>query len=574
MAESSELKIPAIFKPLFGILADIALAVAWRVIILRGGRGSAKSWTVATFLILMTANRKLRVLCTREYQKTIGESVHKLLSDRIHDLGYDALFKIQKNSIVCTKTGSEFLFVGVRTNVDEIKSMEGIDICWIEEGQSMSQYSIDVLFPTIRKPGSFIIITFNPYMDSDPVFVMSEKPDARTLVITANYCDNPWFPEVLRMDMERDKELDFDKYEWIWLGKCKGISAAQIFRGKYKVADFDTPKNVQFHYGMDFGFSQDPNAIIRSFVVGNTLYIDQEAWGVGVELGDDLEHFVDSVPGIRIHPLPADNARPETISLLKNRGFNIFGQEKLPIEEGIEYLRGFTEIVIHPRCVHTKEEFDLYQYKVDRVSGAILRIPVDKYNHLIDALRYSHVSRMRGVTSGSVYPGFTVRSVITPFAVSGIVYTASFATPGRTLTVSLAVANGVLNIVSDYAMNGPFDYKRVLERFGKNCHHVWFPLCKPEEVNPQFIAELWDLDVEPSVGNFFPADGEGIRTVNNLLKNGSLAVFDDCIDTINALTNRTFRMGGELEAAKNVTEMVYMCELIEYAVWRALGRLA
>lgn len=569
-AGNLELQIPEVFQPMFAAMERFI----WRFIILRGGRGSAKSWTVAIFLILLASKRKVRILCTREFQKTMAESVHKLLSDQIYALGYSSIFKIQKTSIQCLTTGSEFLFVGIRTNVDEIKSMEGIDVCWIEEGQSTSQYSLDVLVPTIRKPDSFIIITFNPYMDSDPVHVMSENPDSRMLVIEANYMHNPFFPEVLRIDMERDKETDYDKYEWVWLGKCKGISAAQIFRGKYRVEAFDTPSNVQFYYGMDFGFANDPAAIVRSFVVGDTLYIDYEAFGVGVEL-DELPDFCDSVPGIRLHPLPADNSRPETISYLKNKQFNIYGCEKIAIEEGISYLKNFAEIVVHPRCVRIKEEFDLYQYKVEKVSGAILPIPVDRFNHGIDALRYAHLTRMRTVSTGSVYSSFTVNSLVAPFAVAGTVFTATFATPGRTLTVSLALANGALIVIDEYASYGPVDFSKLRTRFHESVRIVWFPFMDMDDVSPSTVQDAIENNIEPAVGNLFPAPGEGIKLINALFKNKALYVANTCVDVINALTHRTFAgPQAELEKPKNINEMTLLSELLEYATWRARGRVA
>ena len=233
------LQIPKIFMPLF--------TNTKRKNFLRGGRGSAKSWVAADYCILAAIDRKVRVLCTREFQKTIAESVHNLISKRIEMLGLSPYFTITNSKIRCTSTGSEFIFAGIRTNVDEIKSMEGIDICWVEEAQNMSQYSLDILIPTIRKDGSILIFTFNPFKDTDPVYVMSETPDENTLVITANFYDNPFFPEVLRMEMEADKKNDYDKYEWVWLGKCKGVSAAQVFRGKYRRAEFDTPDGVQFY---------------------------------------------------------------------------------------------------------------------------------------------------------------------------------------------------------------------------------------------------------------------------------------------------------------------------------------
>ena len=567
MAKNTKaLKIPDVFRPLF--------EQPKRKNILHGGRGSAKSWTAAIFCIVQAMNRKVRVLCTREFQKSIAESVHNLLSKCIEEMEYSAYFTITQNKITCFN-GSEFIFAGVRTNVDEIKSMEGIDICWIEEGQSMSQYSLDILIPTIRKPGSMIIITFNPYRDDDPVYTMAKYPDDDTLVIEANYPDNPFFPDVLRKEMERDKELDFDKYEWVWLGKCKGISEAQIFRGKYEVRAFDVPPGVQFLYGGDWGFAQDPTTVVRSFIVGNTLYIDQEAWGVGVEL-DDLPSFYNSVEGTSLWPIPTDNSRPETISFMKSKGFNVYGAEKWngSVEDGIAYLKNFTKIVIHPRCVHTKEEFDLYQYKVERQTGEILRIPVDKYNHCIDAIRYAHVNRMRSQTSGSVYTGLSVKSIVAPFDFVGVVYTGTFASPGRILTVSIFVSNGALFVTSDYAINGEFDFDRITERFSKACRHVWIPFCLPEELNPSLLLEAANKGIEPASGTVFPAEGEGVKLINRLLSNNALRIADSCFSLIGALTERTYRMEGKLENSRNVTEMVHLCELFEYTVWRVQGRIA
>jgi len=563
---TNSLQIPEIYKELF--------EAPKRKNILYGGRGSAKSWTVAQFCIVTALTRKVRILCTREYQKTIAESVHNLLSKCIDELGYGSNFTITNNKITAFN-GSEFIFAGIRTNVDEIKSMEGIDICWGEEAQTISQYSLDILIPTIRKPGSILVFTFNPFKDDDPIYKMAMQPDADTLVIRANYPDNPFFPDVLRKEMERDKELDFDKYEWVWLGLCKGISAAQIFKGKYEVRPFDVPPNVQFYYGADWGFAQDPATVIRSFIVGNTLYIDQEAWGIGVEL-DDLPAFYNTVAGTSLYPIPADNSRPETISFMKSRGYNVYGAEKWngSVEDGITYLRNFTKIVIHPDCKRTKEEFDLYQYKVDRQTTEVLRVPMDKYNHCIDALRYAHVNRMRSVTSGSVYQGLTVRSLVAPFDISGTVFTGTFASPGRTLTVSLVMSNGAFYIIDDAAMNGPLDFDILLENFSKKCNHIWFPFINPEDMNPSLLLDAQEKGIEPAVGTLLPSEGEGTKLINRLLANNALFLFNTTFSVSGALTERTYRTEGALETKRNINEMVHLCELVEYTVWRAQGRLS
>ena len=222
------MQIPEVFRPLF--------ERPKRKNILYGGRGSAKSHTVARYVLTRAYEKPIRVLCTRELQKSIAESVHQLLSDCIEEMGLTDFFAVQRDRIL-GKNGSEFIFAGVRQNTNEIKSMENITICWVEEAQAMTQQSLDVLIPTIRAPGSILIFTFNPFKDSDPIYVMSQNPDDDTLVIKANHDDNPFFPEELRREMENCKKTDYDKYLWVWEGQCLGISKAQIFRDKYEVKD-------------------------------------------------------------------------------------------------------------------------------------------------------------------------------------------------------------------------------------------------------------------------------------------------------------------------------------------------
>jgi phage terminase large subunit len=294
--------------------------------------------------------------------------------------------------------GTEFLFKGLRRNINEIKSTEGIDCCWIEEGQSVSEHSWTVLTPTIRKPGSEIWVVFNPDSPDDATYrrFVTHKPDNCTL-ITANYSDNPFFPEVLETERLYDLKNNPDIYDWKWLGKPRIITDAQIFHGKFELLDFETPANVdRLFFGADWGFATDPTVLVRSFIESNCLYIDYEAYGLHTEI-TDLPALFDQIPGSRKWPIKADSARPETISYMRNKGFQITGAKKWPgsVEEGVEFMRGFDRIYIHPRCPHTYEEFRLYSYKVDQRSGDILPIIVDKYNHGIDALRYALEPLMR-----------------------------------------------------------------------------------------------------------------------------------------------------------------------------------
>lgn len=378
-----ELQFPAKLQCLF---------VPARYKVLYGGRGGAKSWGIARALVLIAASSKKRILCAREVQNTMRDSVHKLLKDQIEALGLLPWFTITENSIR-SSAGSEFIFKGLRFDVQGVKSTEGIDICWVEEAQTVSQTSWDVLIPTVRSDDSEVWISFNPHEDGDPTyqrFVANPPPDA--VVVEINYDDNPWFPGVLRREMEYCRSVDFDAYMHIWRGKPRKISAAAIFADKVLVEAFPDDlweQAERLFYGADFGFSTDPSTLIRFFILGNTLHISHEAYGVGVEL-DDMPAFYDAVPGSRQWPIGADCARPETISYLARQGFRIHAAEKWPgsVEDGITHIRRFEKIIIHERCKHMADEASLYSYKVDAKTNQVLPLVVDKHNHCWDAIRY------------------------------------------------------------------------------------------------------------------------------------------------------------------------------------------
>ena len=360
-----------------------------------GGRGSAKSHSFARALIIRSLKNKIRILCTREFQNSIGDSVHKLLSDLISEYNLEAYFYITKNTIR-NIYGSEFIFKGLKKSMGEIKSTEAIDICWVEEAEKVSKSSWDDLIPTIRKEDSEIWISFNPDLeDSETYQRFVVNPPEDSIVRLVNYTDNPVFPEVLRKEMEWDKKTDYNKYENVWLGKCKNQSDAQIFKDKYTVESFDEPNKSEiyqnrFFFGADWGFSNDPTTLNRSWIKDKILYIDYEAWGIGVEL-EEIPQLFDSVPESRKWPIKADCSRPETISFVKRHGFNISGAPKWTgcVEDRIEYLKSFRKIVIHPRCVHTADEFKFYSFKTDKNTGEVLPIIIDKHNHNIDGIGYS-----------------------------------------------------------------------------------------------------------------------------------------------------------------------------------------
>lgn len=351
---------------------------------------SGKSWTAARCLLIKALEDKIRVLCTRQLQTSIKDSVHKLLSDSISEMGLSEQFDITKDAIRA-ENGSEFIFKGLQNNTNEIKSIEGINYCWVEEAQSVSNDSWDILIPTVRQEGSEIWVTFNPDREEDATyqrFVKNTPPDA--IVELVNYYDNPWFPEVLKREMEYDKSVDYGKYEHVWLGKTVINTEAQVYNGKFELKEFQTPDNVTFYYGADWGFANDPTALVRCFIQDQCLYIDYESGGIGVEF-EELPALFDKIPESRKWEIRADSARPETISYMTRQGFRTVACPKWKgsVEDGIEYIRSFRRIYVHPRCKHTYEEFKFYSYKTDKNTGDILPIVLDKNNHYMDGLRYA-----------------------------------------------------------------------------------------------------------------------------------------------------------------------------------------
>lgn len=379
---SADIFIPKIFE---AWLKDCRYKVGY------GGRGAGKSWSIAILLVLKSLQKKVRILCCREYQTNISQSVHRLLQDIIHKFNLAEFFNITKTEITCTLTGSQFLFKGLHHNPYEIKSLEGVDICWVEEGQSVSKQSWDILIPTIRKEGSEIWVSFNPDLETDETYkrFVVNKAD-NVLLQKINFDNNPYFPAVLRQEMEHCKRTDYEAYKNIWLGECRKYSDAQIFKDKFEVADFQTPNGIKFLFGADWGFAKDPNTLIRCFIQDNNLYIDKELYAVGVEL-DQLPEFYRAMPDLERNKIMADCSRPETIHFMKKKGFWIEGAKKWggSVQDGISIMKGFDKIFIHPSCKHTADEFRFYSYKVDRLSNEVLPVIEDKFNHCIDAVRYA-----------------------------------------------------------------------------------------------------------------------------------------------------------------------------------------
>lgn len=396
-----QIELPPKLIPLFST-PNIRYRSSW------GGRGSAKTRSFA----LMTAIKGYMyaeagvsglILGAREYMNSLSDSSMEEIKQAIRSVPFlNQYYEMGENYIRTKNRRVSYGFAGLRHNLDSIKSKARILLCWVDEAETVSEMAWRKLLPTVREDGSEVWITWNPERRDSATsqrFRHEEIFDDLTgeligVGVEMNYSDNPWFPEVLEIERRQDQQnLDDATYRWIWEGDYLELSEAQIFRNKYKVEAFDDElwKTAdRLFFGADFGFANDPNTLIRSFILENTLYIEYEAFGVGVDL-DEMAQFYDSVPGARDWPIKGDCSRPETISYLRRQGFNIEAAEKWPgsVEDGIAHIKGFETVVIHPRCKKTLEEFRSYSYKKDRLTDEVLPIIVDKWNHGIDALRYS-----------------------------------------------------------------------------------------------------------------------------------------------------------------------------------------
>lgn len=397
-----EFAVPITFFPPFDLLWHRA---RWKVF--WGGRGSGKSWQVARYLVMRAFTDPITILCVREFQKSIADSVHAVLVRQIKELGLEPFFRITDRSIT-SDCGAQFIFDGLHHNADQIKSKEGVRVCWVEEGHSVSAESWLYLVPTIRDAGSELIVTFNQHDEGDPTFqrlVASTPPDS--IVRSCTWEDNPHFPRELDLERQYMLETDPDAYDWVWGTTCRRIGSAVVFRGRYVVEEFDDPDprlRVEPRYGMDFGFANDPSHVVREYITtepdGEHLWVSHESCGHSVEL-DDLPVLLSGgvasdgrewpgVPGADKWPIKADGSRPETISYLRRKGFNIRAAEKWPgsVEDGVAHLKRFRKIHIHQRCKHLAREARLYSYKVNKQTGDVLPVIEDRHNHGWDGARY------------------------------------------------------------------------------------------------------------------------------------------------------------------------------------------
>jgi phage terminase large subunit len=317
--------------------------------------------------------------------------VHRLLVDQIDNLGLLDEYDVGKTEIE-TRCGSQFIFRGLHINPRGIKSLEGVDIAWVEEGDTFTNDSWENLIPTIRKPGSEIWVTFNPRREMDPTyqrFVRNPPPDA--VVRKISWRDNPHLTTELAAERDYLLRVDPDAYAHVWEGECQVHGEAVVFHGKWRVEAFEPkPDWSGPYFGGDWGFAQDPTALVKMWVYENVLYIEYEAYAIGRDI-DKTPALFELVPGSDKEIIRADSARPETISYMQQHGYpRMRACEKWKgcVEDGIAHIRSYERIVIHPRCTHAQQEARLYSFKVDRLTGNVMAEAEDRHNHIWDSVRY------------------------------------------------------------------------------------------------------------------------------------------------------------------------------------------
>lgn len=373
--------------------------------VLYGGRGSSKSWSVARALVHLATIKPIRVLCARETQKSIQESVHRLIKDQIGALGVEHLFDVQETKIVGVN-GSDFAFAGVRQQgVANLKSFEAVDICWVEEAQVVTKKSWDVLIPTIRKPGSEIWITFNPELEDDETykrFVTDGKDDPDMWVCEVNYNDNPWFGDELEAERVKMEKRDPEGYKTTWLGQCRPAVegaiyaneiAAVVSSGRIRAVPYDPMLKV--HTIWDLGWNDSTSIIcvqragaevrIIDYIEGDHRTLADYAQDIkarGWNRGADWLPHDGNAKSLQTGKSPKEvleglDCKPEIV-------------DNLEVEQGIHAAR-----LMFPRCYFDKDKtapltnaLKRYRRQQNQTTGAFGAPLHDDNSHPADAFRY------------------------------------------------------------------------------------------------------------------------------------------------------------------------------------------
>lgn len=361
----------------------------WREAAVYGGRYSLKSHTVARILLIQAREQKKRTGCFREFQNSIAESSHQLLADLIQKYEMRE-FKVTDNSIINSINGSDFIFKGLHRNEQSIKSIEGIDTAWVEEAQTISTPSLEVLTPTVRKSGSQIIYTYNRLEEEDPVhkrLVNEGRPN--TLVINANYDIALKYgymtPEML-LEVNDDKERRPALYKHKWLGEPNTLEG-RIYNDWSNV-DVIPHEARLVRYGLDFGYSIDPTVIIALYEYNGGYIIDEVTYQKGLS-NKSIHDILSNQPRALV---VADSAEPKSIDEIYNYGTNIIGVIKGAdsVKQGIAYVQE-QRISLTARSVKTRTAYLNYKWLTNK-DGVAMNTPDDsvhEWSNSLDAIRYA-----------------------------------------------------------------------------------------------------------------------------------------------------------------------------------------
>lgn len=375
-----------------------------------GGRGGAKSWGFARALILLAAQKKLRILCAREVQKSIQQSVHQLLNDQIQALGLGAFYEVLQTEIRGAN-GTQIAFAGLSSyTVESIKSFEGVDICWVEEAQAVSKKSWDILIPTIRKPDSEIWVSFNPDLDTDETYVrFVENQHEDAVVVKINYADNPWFPEVLEKERLHCKNTDPKGYENIWEGNCKAAADGAIYadeialaQEKKRVCNVPYDPALKVHVVFDLGWNDSMSIILAQRHLSEVRVIGY--------IEDDhktLDYYSATLKELKYNWgdlfLPHDGETKDykygksAQEIMQDLGWNVKIIPRADIEQGIKQARMMFPRVYFDRngTIRLLQCLKNYKRRINQVTNEAGEPLHDEYSHGADCFRYLAVSAER-----------------------------------------------------------------------------------------------------------------------------------------------------------------------------------
>jgi phage terminase large subunit len=366
----------------------------YRHFALYGGRGTAKSHSVAEAIIVRSTREPQNIVCGRQFQNSINESSKSLLEQKIFTLGANENFEIGKTEITHKTYNSKMFFIGLERNIESRKSMEGIDIFWNEEAQTTNVKSLAVTVPTfLRKKNSQLIWTWNPRFKDDPVDDMFRGPNGPppdSYIRHVTYEDNPFFfATELHQQYNHARLTNKRVFEHVWCGGYDENSDARIFQN-VKISRYKVKDHIRPMFGMDFGFSTDPSTIVKCYIdyANKIVYIAYAYFGQGIPL-ESLPDFIEQVPEARDYTITADSSQPQTIDFLNRKGYRVIPAVKGPgsIKSGLTFLQGF-QIYINPDMPEMIEEARRYFWKTDR-NGLVLPMAEDKFNHGWDAVRYA-----------------------------------------------------------------------------------------------------------------------------------------------------------------------------------------